>query len=125
MPDAPVKKIKSFQDLEAWKESGELATRIIQIFTPIQMDPGFRNEIRSAANNISSSIAKGKERESVSDFIRFLQEAKDSTAELRTLLHVAGKTGYIASSVFFELNQKAEEIGKMINNLIKSLKKWE
>ena len=124
-PETHTRKIKSFEDIDAWRESAALATRVIQIFTPIQMDPGFRNEIQKAATDISAAIAKGKERESVSDFVRFLQEARDSTAKLRTLLHIAGKTGYITSSVFFELSQKTEEIGKMIGALAKSMKKWE
>ena len=120
-----VTKIKSFEDIDAWKEATSLATQVIQVFAGVQMDSGFRDKIRDTATDIASNIARGKERESVPEFIELLQLGRGSAAELRTLLHVAGKAGYITSSVYFELAHKAEEIGKMIGKLINSLKKWE
>jgi len=86
-------------------------------------DFGFRDQLRRSAVSIPSNIAEGKERETVSEFIRFLYIAKGSAGELKTQLHISKEIGYLGEARFLKLNQRVEKISGMIGNLIKSIRR--
>jgi len=67
-------KINRFQDLECWQQATSLATEVYRISADgeIGRDFGFRDQLRRSAVSIASNIAEGKERETASEFIRFL-----------------------------------------------------
>ena len=117
-------KITRFEDLDCWKEATLLSIEIYCISSEGEFgkDFGFRDQIRRAVVSIASNIAEGKERETISEFIRFLYIAKGSAGELRTQLYIANKIGYIDDLKFKELNDKVERLSGMIANLIKALK---
>ena len=76
-----------------------------------------------SAISIASNIAEGAERGSKAEFIRFLNIAKGSAAELRTELYIAAEIGTVipeqeASSLIPEV----KEISYMLQGLIRSLK---
>jgi len=118
-------KVTRFEDLDVWKESTSLAIDIYRISKDRELnkDFDFRDQLRKSAVSIPSNIAEGKERETVTEFIRFLYIAKGSAGELRTQLHIAKEIGYLPEARFLELNQRVEKISGMIGNLIKALKK--
>jgi four helix bundle protein len=72
---------------------------------------------------VASNIAEGKERETVSEFIRFLYIAKGSAGELRTQLQIAKEVGYLEKEEVEGLRGRIEKVGAMIGNLIKVLKR--
>ena len=86
-------------------------------------DFGFRDQLRRAAVSIASNIAEGKERETISEFIRFLYIAKGSAGELRTQLYIAKEVGYVKDSEYQELNERLGKISGMVGNLIKTIKR--
>lgn len=118
-------KIGSFEDLECWKEAVELAVDIYQLTKSgeISRDFSLRDQIRSASVSIAANISEGKERETVSEFIRFLYIAKASAGELRTHLIIANRIGYLSDSEYTSLIDKVGKIGKMIGKLIVVLKR--
>ena len=74
-----------------------------------------------AAISIASNIAEGAERGSKAEFIRFLNIAKGSAAELQTQFYIAAKLETIfpeapASQKIYEL----KEMSNMLQGLIKS-----
>jgi len=73
----------SFEDLEVWKRSARLAVKTHDVLGDCR-DYGLKDQMTRAAVSISSNIAEGAERDSRSEFIRFLHIAKGSSAELRT-----------------------------------------
>ena len=107
------------------KEATSLSIEIYRISSEGKFgkDFGFRDQMRRAVISIASNIAEGKERETISEFIRFLYIAKGSAGELRTQLYIANKIGYIDDVKYKELNEKVERLSGMIANLIKALKK--
>lgn len=74
-----------------------------------------------AAVSVASNIAEGAERDSPTDFIRFLNMAKGSNAELRTQQYLASKLNLINDPGL--LVQEAKEISVMRQDLIVSLRK--
>jgi four helix bundle protein len=118
-------KITRFEDLECWKEAVSLAVEIYRVSKEGEFgkDFGFRDQLRRAAVSVASNIAEGKERETVSEFIRFLYIAKGSAGELRTQLQIAKEVGYLEKEEFEGLKGRAEKMGGMIGNLIKVLKR--
>jgi len=118
-------KLTAFEDLKCWQEAVSLAVDIYRISGggEIGKDFGFRDQLRKASVSIASNIAEGKERETVSEFIRFLYIAKGSAGELRTQLCIAHKIGYIDGVKYRELNERAKRLSGMIANLIKALRR--
>ena len=68
------------------------------------------------------NIAEGKGRQTTKEFIQFLYIARGSLFEVITLLVILQKVGWIDNEKVIELEKLAEEITKMINSLIKSLR---
>ncbi len=86
-------------------------------------DYAFRDQMIKAALSIASNIAEGAERDSTAEFIRFLNIAKGSAAELRTQLFIAGKAGVIHAGKAEDLIHEAKQLSSMMHGLIKSIKK--
>ena len=102
-------KITRFEGLECWQEATSLAIDIYKITSEgdFGKDYGLRDQLRRAAVSIASNIAEGKERETPSEFIRFLYIAKGSTGELKTQLYIAkGSAAELKTQLYI-----AKEIG--------------
>jgi len=74
-----------------------------------------------AVVSIMNNIAEGFERMSNSEFRRFLFIAKGSCGEVRSMLYLAYKLGYVSATQFNDLRSKSTEISKMLSGLIKTL----
>ena len=75
-----------------------------------------------AAVSIASNIAEGAERDSKPDFIRFLNIAKGSAAELRTQVYIAERIGVLNNEQSAKLVAELKELSAMLHGLVKSLK---
>ena len=86
-------------------------------------DWAFRNQIQSAAVSIMNNIAEGFERSSDRDFARFLDIAKASCGEVRSMLYLAEDLDYLVSEKASELRDNSITISKGISALSKHLRK--
>ena len=68
-----------------------------------------------------NNIAEGFERKSDPDFARFLDIAKGSNGEVRSMLYLAEDLHYIESKAAVELRDRAAQISAQIGSLIKYL----
>ena len=110
--------------LEVWKRSKSLAITIYktEFSGAFQKDFSLIRQMQRAAISISSNIAEGAERETAKDAAHFFTMAKGSAAELATQLEIASEIGLISEDSSQALVQETEEIAKMLNSLIKSVK---
>jgi four helix bundle protein len=115
-------KFKKFEEMIVWQKSQDLTVDIYQVFGGMK-DYGFKDQIQRAAVSISNNIAEGYERISNSEFIRFLYIAKGSAGEVRSMLSLALRLGYISSRQFPLFEKQVTEISFMLSALIKSLYK--
>ena len=70
-----------------------------------------------------NNIAEGFERSSDKDFARFLDIAKASCGEVRSMLYLAEDLNYVDSRGSKELRDKAVSISKGISALSKHLRR--
>lgn len=81
-------KAERFGDLRIWQEARELV-RAANSATRDLRDFGFRDQFRSAALSVMNNIAEGFERRTDADFAHFLDIAKGSSGEVRSMSYVA------------------------------------
>jgi len=80
-----------------------------------------RDQVRRAAISVMANIAEGFERGGDNEFRQFLAVAKGSCGELRSHLWVARDVGYLTSEEPLALNDRAEEISRMVAGLMRHL----
>jgi four helix bundle protein len=120
-------KVTQFEDLRIWLEARQLVGDIyasMQNHTLAAKDWGFRNQIQTAAVSIMNNIAEGFERFSDKDFARFLDIAKASSGEVRSMLYLAEDLKYLDAKQASELRNSAIQISKGISALQKHLRTW-
>ena len=84
---------------------------------------GMGDQIRRAAMSIPMNIAEGYgKQESGAEFKRYLRMAMGSANEVSVLLAFAEDLGYAEEGVCREMQKRYEEIGRMLNGLIKAVK---
>jgi len=77
--------------------------------------------MQRAAVSVMANIAEGFERKGTVEFARFLGIAKASCAEVTSHLYVALDVGYLDESCFGALRAQAQEVGRIIAGLRRSL----
>ncbi len=115
---------KRFEDLIFWQKTRALTKLIYEATSkgPLKADFGLKEQIQRSSVSIMSNIAEGFGRGSNSEFVQFLFVAKGSLSELKSQLYVASDLAYISEHDFKKMYGMAEEITKLANAFIKSLK---
>jgi four helix bundle protein len=118
------KKIESFEDLMVWQKGMEIVKQdyLISREGELCRDFALRDQLRRAAISIPTNIAEGFERASRKEYVNFLNYAKGSTGEVRSLLNVAAELGYLEPSEYEVLRQAVMELSRYLANQIKSLR---
>ena len=118
------KKIESFEDLLVWQKGMEIVKQVYLISREGELcrDFALRDQLRRAAISIPTNIAEGFERSSRKEYLSFLNYAKGSTGEVRSLLNVAAELGYLEPSKYEVLRQAGLELSRYLANQIKSLR---
>ena len=110
--------IEKYEDLDVWKESMRLATRLYKKLVNCK-DYGLRNQIQRSAVSIPSNIAEGYDRSTNKEYVNFLNIAKGSCAELRTQLYIAKEINTLNKKVANDFIEQTKKISAMLYNLIK------
>jgi four helix bundle protein len=119
------KRIESFEDLLVWQRGIELVKRVYIVTGDgeLKKDFGLRDQLRRAAVSIPTNIAEGFERSSRKEYLLFLNIAKGSAGEVRSLLRVAFEVGYLSQINYDELRETVLTLSRYLSNQINSLKK--
>jgi four helix bundle protein len=116
--------VKSFRDLVVWHRSIELCIAIYEFTRTFPSDElyGLRSQLRRASVSIPSNIAEGCGRRSTGELIQFAAIARGSNFEVQTQLVIASKLHYGSDPGLVECNRLSEEVGRMLNAWVNSLK---
>ena len=115
--------IENFEDLRVWQKGIELTKKIYVVTSKgeISRDFGLKDQLRRAAVSVPTNVAEGFERRSGKEYINFLNIAKGSARELRSLLRVAREVSYLEEKTYLELYNQAKELSRMLASQIKAI----
>lgn len=114
-----------FKDLDVWRKAVKFAEAVISVTEKLDTDrKHFRlvENLEAAVVSIAANIAEGKGRYSKKEFVQFLYIARGSLYEAVTFLEVIKNKKWVGETEYDSLLKDAEEIAKMINGLISSIK---
>ena len=114
----------NYEDLEVFKKSHQLVLDIYKLVDKFPKSEKYRlvNQIVRAAYSIPSNIAEGNSRNTTKEYINFLYISRGSLNEVKYFLLLAKDLSYINTDEYKDIFKLCNEIGKMLNGLIKSLK---
>lgn len=118
-------KIKSFTDLETWRQGHSLVLQIYEISKNFPKEElfGLTLQLRRAVVSFTSNIAEGFGRKTYKEKRRFYSMALGSLTEVQNQLLIARDIGYIDREIFNKVASKTIILSKLTNGLIKSSKK--
>ena len=114
----------SYQKLGIWQKAIDLTVVVYDLVKKLPKEETYAlsDQMRRAVVSIASNIAEGQERNSTADFIRFLNIAMGSKAELETQIIIGNRIGYFSNDDIAQPMQMTNEISKMTRGLISKLK---
>src|SRR5688572_6791150 len=112
-----------YKNLEVWKKSINLAISVYSLTGQFPDRERYRlsSQMQGAAVSIPSNIAEGNGRYSYRDNRRFVLQARGSLYELETQVLIAEGLGYMSSEERATFDERADEVGRLINGTVRSL----
>jgi four helix bundle protein len=116
--------VRAYTDLIVWQKSMILAKEIhLRTRTfPKEELYGITSQIRRAAGSIPYNIAESQGKMSTGEFKQSLGHARGSLYEVQTQLYLAKELQILTHEEAENLLTKSDEIGRLLNGLINSLK---
>jgi four helix bundle protein len=113
----------TFEKLDVWQKAIDFADLVYNYTSNFPADErfGLTNQMRRAAVSISSNIAEGTSRMSQTDFARFIEIATGSVFEVVSQSFIGRRQGFLNEENFRAMYSAADEIGRMLSGLRKSL----
>ena len=112
------------KDLNVWKMAINFVTSLYKItesFPKSEMY-GLTSQLRRASVSIPSNIAEGASRNHNKEFIQYLYISLASASEVDTQLIISNNLNFIDDVKLNKLSSELNEISKMLQGLIKSVK---
>ena len=116
-----------FKDLTVYKKAFSLS---MEIFTISQKFPdhekyGLTSQIRRSSRSVCSSIGEGyRKRRYEAHFISKTSDADMENSETSVWIDFAHACGYLDESTKTKLNEKASEIGRLLNQMMENPEKY-
>jgi len=119
------KPVRTFEDLIVWQKAIEFVKTVYLITNEgdLKRDFGLRDQMRRAAVSIPTNIAEGFERSSRKEYLLFLNIAKGSAGETRSLVRVGLEVGYFSKDTHEELREAALTLSRFLHNQISSIRR--
>ena len=118
------KPVRSFEDLLVWQMGIELVKRVYILTSsgPLKTDFGLKDQMRRASVSIPTNIAEGFERLSRKEYLLFLNIAKGSAGELRSLVRVGLEVGYLGKPAHQDLSDFTSKVSAYLFNQMKAIR---
>lgn len=115
--------INNCKDLIVWQKSIDFVVSVYLLVKQLPKEETYAlsDQIRRAVVSIPSNIAEGSSRNTTKEYIQFLYIALGSASEVETQIIIGQRIGYFKDIQNYIDN--INEIKKMINGLISSLKR--
>lgn len=115
--------LERFEQLEVWQAAHKL---VLQVYRTCEGLPssqrfGLISQMQRAAVSVPANIAEGFKRRTLPDKCHFYNMAQSSLEEVRYYFILCRDLGYTVD--YETLAKEADQIGRMLTGLVKSLKK--
>ena len=116
------KKIRSFTDLNAWREGHKLVLMVYKATKGFPTEERFSltDQIRRAVVSITNNIAEGFSRNSNKEKIKFFNTSQASLTEVQNQLLIAKDLSYLVKDDFAKIAQQTIVVNKLLSGLVKS-----
>lgn len=116
-----------FEKLTVWQRARSLVKEVylLTALFPEEEKFGLRSQIQRAVVSVSSNIAEGSGRYFNKEKLHFYSIAYGSLLEVVSQLFLACDLGYIQSSDLERLEPAMDEIARMINGMMKTIRQKE
>ena len=116
--------VRTFHDLVVWRKAFELCLDVYRVTAsfPSHEKYGITSELRKTSRSVPYNIAEGHRRRSTIEYIRFLDIAHGSAAELETQLYLSRALTYLDEQGTDVLLQRLFEVERMLTALERSLR---
>ena len=113
-----------FENLKIWQKAMDFGEMIFDESRNFPKEETYNliSQARRAADSIALNIAEGSISQSNPEFIKFINYAVRSLAEVVTCLHKAKRRNYISSEVFKQLYQEAFHLMNMLQSFKSKIK---
>lgn len=110
-----------YRDLKVWQKSMNFVEEIYKINFPKKEEFALASQIRRSIISVPSNIAEGNGRNSIKEYIRFLQISNGSLYEVQTQLEISFRLNYIEQEQFNNLYNLSRELEAMLKSMINKL----
>lgn len=114
--------LKDFEDMGVWQDAQDLACNVYNDLSAVK-DYSFADQVKRAAVSISNNIAEGAERETDLDFARFLDIAKGSAGEVRSMYRLGARLQFFTNETVNTRCEKCISISKQLAGFSRYLRK--
>lgn len=113
-----------WKNLKVWQKAHELVLILYEVTSKFPKEEvyGLTSQIRRSAASVPSNIVEGQSRNTTKEYLQFLYNARGSVEEIRYHLLLAKDLKYLDGDEYASLENQYEEVSKMLNSLIRSLK---
>ena len=115
--------IKSYRDLEAWKQAVDLTVDIHRAVRLLPQTERFEigRELRRSGISIPSNVAEGFNRHAQRAYRSHVGIALGSTGEVDTQLVICERLDFLPDEVIARLLKQADQVGRLLQGLWRSL----
>jgi len=115
------------QNLIVYRKAFELAMEIFQMIKsfPKEEKYGLISQIRNSSRSVCSNIAEGyRKRQYPAHFVSKISDADMENTETQVWLDFSLKCKYIDDKIYNLYLEKSQEIGKLLNHMMKHPEKY-
>lgn len=116
---------KGYHKLIVWQRARELVLLIYKITEsfPKTEEFGLKGQLRRAVVSIVLNIVEGYRRKTTKEYLHFLNTADGSLSELEAGLELSLDLNFLSEEKYESVEKKRGEVGYLLFQLIKSLRK--
>ncbi|MBX9792236.1 MAG: four helix bundle protein [Pirellulales bacterium] len=116
--------MRDHRKLRAFELADQLAVAVYKHTSsfPREEQFGLTSQLRRAAVSVASNTVEGCGRDSLADYIRFLDMAHGSAHEVEYQVSLAHRLGFLGAEPTKQLSALAVETCKVLNGLVRSLR---
>ncbi len=116
--------MRDFKKLKVWEKSHQCVLKIYCVTSSFPSDERLTlvAQLRRSAASVPTNIAEGCGKESSNELCGFLGIAAASASEAEYQLLLACDLGYLKEKTYLDLNANINEVKKMLNSFITTLR---